>query len=47
MITKITLEQLEFNKLLELIAVCANSDASAKAVKDIAPLNNRKNIEIT
>jgi dsDNA-specific endonuclease/ATPase MutS2 len=45
MILKNTLSILEFDKLLEIISVPANSDASRKAVMDICPLECREDIE--
>jgi DNA mismatch repair protein MutS2 len=45
MISKNTLSILEFDKLLEIISVPANSDASRKVVMDICPLECREDIE--
>lgn len=44
MITKTTIESLEFNKLLGIIADFTKSDASRKAVLGISPLNSIENI---
>ncbi len=45
MIKKATLDLLEFNKLLKIISVNANCDASQEAVLNILPLNDRADIE--
>jgi len=45
MITKISLDLLEFNKLLRIISDFANSDASRKSVLEIHPMDNRTDIQ--
>ena len=45
MTAKNSLELLEFNKLLKLISIFANSDASKKSLLDIRPFDNKMDIE--
>jgi len=45
MITKQALEQIEFNKLLRVIAEFSHSEASRKSVLDIAPLDSKADID--
>ena len=45
MILQNSLDSLEFNKLLEIIAQYAKSDASRNAILSITPLSNKEEIE--
>lgn len=45
MISKETLQTLELDKILAIISGFSHSDASAKAILNISPLNNQKEIE--
>ncbi|MDI6789501.1 MAG: endonuclease MutS2 [Thermodesulfobacteriota bacterium] len=45
MISREALQTLEFDKILDILSGFSHSDASAKAILDISPLNNQKEIE--